>query len=179
MSFIMLWKVTGILEKPNYITVASKRPCFVINTVFHSSFSLIQTLLYPHLKSILVKIEALLSDSIKSAILGIGQQFLMVIPLRALQSMIGCKLLSCFFTKKNGAVIGLVDSQIYLFLSSSSIHMLREFLSTRENKQTLASLENIVSFTKSITQSYSFCNGILSDLFFENTFPYLCSHFST
>jgi len=31
-----------------------------------------QTLLYPHLKSILVKIEALLSDSIKSAILGIG-----------------------------------------------------------------------------------------------------------
>jgi len=28
--------------------------------------------LYPHLKSILVKIEALLSDSIKSAILGIG-----------------------------------------------------------------------------------------------------------
>jgi len=28
--------------------------------------------LYPHLKSILVKIEALLSDSIKSATLGIG-----------------------------------------------------------------------------------------------------------
>jgi len=31
-----------------------------------------QILLYPHLKSILVKIEALLSDSIKFAILGIG-----------------------------------------------------------------------------------------------------------
>jgi len=30
-----------------------------------------QTLLYPYLKSILVKIEALLSNSIKSTILGI------------------------------------------------------------------------------------------------------------
>jgi len=68
----MLWKVAGALEKPKYITAASKRPHLIINTVFHSSPSLMQTLLYPHLKSILVKIEALLSDSIKSAILGIG-----------------------------------------------------------------------------------------------------------
>jgi len=72
MSFIMLWKVAGALEKLKYIIVVSKRPCLVINAVFHSSSSLMQTLLYPHLKSILVKIEALLSDSIKSAILGIG-----------------------------------------------------------------------------------------------------------
>jgi len=72
MSFIMLWKVTGALEKPKYMTVASKRPHLVINAVFHSSPSLMRKLLYPHLKSILVKIEALLSDSIKSAILGIG-----------------------------------------------------------------------------------------------------------
>jgi len=71
-SFIMLWKVAGTLEKPNYITVASKRPRLVINTVFHLSSSLMQTLLYPYLKSILVKIEALLSDLIKSAILEIG-----------------------------------------------------------------------------------------------------------
>jgi len=68
----MLWKVTGILEKQKYIMVASKRPCLVINTVFYSSPSLMQTLLYSYLKSILVKIEALLSDSIKPAILGIG-----------------------------------------------------------------------------------------------------------
>jgi len=68
----MLWKVADTLEKPEYMTVASKRPYLVINTVFHSSPSLIRTLLYPHLKSILVKIEALLSDSIKLAILGIG-----------------------------------------------------------------------------------------------------------
>ena len=72
MSFIMLWKVAGALEKPKYMTVASKRPRLVINAVFHLSSSLMQTLLYPHLKSILVKIEALLSDSIKLAILEIG-----------------------------------------------------------------------------------------------------------
>jgi len=72
MSFIMLWKVAGALEKPKYMMVASKRPCLVINAVFYSSPSLMQTLLYLHLKSILVKIKALLSDSIKLAILGIG-----------------------------------------------------------------------------------------------------------
>ena len=70
-SFIMLWKIAGALEKPKYITVVSKRPHLVIYTVFHSFPSLMQTLLYSHLKSILVKIEALLSDSIKSAILEI------------------------------------------------------------------------------------------------------------
>jgi len=71
-SFIIFWKVAGALEKPKYMTVASKRPHLVINAIFHSSSSLMQTLLYSHLKSILVKIEALLSDSIKSAILEIG-----------------------------------------------------------------------------------------------------------
>ena len=70
--FIILWNVTSILENPKYITVASKRPCLVINAVFYLFSSLIQTLLYPYLRLILVKIEALLSDSIKSAILGIG-----------------------------------------------------------------------------------------------------------
>jgi len=71
-SFIILWNVTSVLENPEYITVASKRPCLMINAVFYSSLFLMQTLLYPHLKLILVKIEALLSDSIKLAILGIG-----------------------------------------------------------------------------------------------------------
>ena len=71
MLFIMLWKVAGILKKPKYIMVASKRSCFVINAIFYSSPSLMQTLLYSHLKLILVKIKALLSDSIKSAILEI------------------------------------------------------------------------------------------------------------
>jgi len=70
--FIILWNVASALENPKYITVASKRSRLVINAIFYSFLSLMQTLLYPHLKSILVKIEALLSDSIKSAILGIG-----------------------------------------------------------------------------------------------------------
>jgi len=70
-SFIILWNVAGALENPKYITVALKRPRLVINAVFYSFPFLIQALLYPYLKSILVKIEALLSDSIKLAILGI------------------------------------------------------------------------------------------------------------
>ena len=70
--FIILWNVAGALENPKCITAALKKPHLVINAVFHSSPSLMQTLLYPHLKSILVKIKALLSDSIKFAILGIG-----------------------------------------------------------------------------------------------------------
>ena len=156
--------------------VASKRPCLVMNTIFYSFPSLMQTLLYFYLKLILVKIEALLSNSIKSAILGIRQQFLIVILLRALQSIAGHKLSLYFFTKKNRAAIGLVDGWIYLFLSSSSIHISKEFLSTRESGQTLASLGSIVSSTKSITWSYSFYICILSDLFFENIFPYLYSY---
>jgi len=44
----------------------------MINAIFYSFSSLMQIFLYPYLKSILVKIEALLSDSIKLAILGIG-----------------------------------------------------------------------------------------------------------
>ena len=179
MLFIILWKVTGVLEKPKYIMVTSKRPCLVINTIFHLSPSLMQTLLYLYLKSILVKIKALLSDSIKLAILEIRQQFLIVIPLRALQSMTGYKLLLYFFTKKNRATIRLVDSWIYPFLSSSSIHMSREFLSAKESRQTLAGLGSIVPFTKSIAQSYGFYIGILSDLFFENTFPYSYSYSGT
>jgi len=48
--------------------------------------------------------------------------------------MTGHKLLSYFFTKKNGAVIGLVDGQIYPFLSFLSIHVSREFFFARENR---------------------------------------------
>jgi len=38
--FIILWNVTGTLENPKYIIVASKRPHLVINAVFYSSPSL-------------------------------------------------------------------------------------------------------------------------------------------
>src|SRR6202795_4940989 len=44
----MVWKVAGLFVNPKYITNGSKRPRFVRNTAFHSSPSLIRTLLYPH-----------------------------------------------------------------------------------------------------------------------------------
>jgi len=43
----------------------------------------------------------------------------------------------------------------------------------------LLALGSFVPSMKSIAWSYSFRNGILSDLCFENTFPYSCNHSST
>jgi hypothetical protein len=47
MKFIMVWKVAGELVSPKNITVSSNRPSLVMNAAFHSSPSLIITLLYP------------------------------------------------------------------------------------------------------------------------------------
>ena len=82
MLFIIAWKVAGALEKPKYMTVASNRPRFVMNAVFHSSPSRMRTLLYPQRTLNLVKTVALTSLSITSEIKGIGYAFLMVISLR-------------------------------------------------------------------------------------------------
>ena len=54
MTFIILWKVAGELVRPKNITVGSNSPWGVRNAAFHSSPSLIQMLLYPHLMSNLV-----------------------------------------------------------------------------------------------------------------------------
>ena len=56
--FIIFWKVAGAFANPKYMTLAWKRPSFVTKAVFHSSPSLMRTLLYPHLRSILVNIDA-------------------------------------------------------------------------------------------------------------------------
>src|SRR5258708_40194105 len=53
--FIIIWKVAGELVSPKNITVGSKSPSGVRNAAFHSSPSLIRTLLYPHRMSNLVK----------------------------------------------------------------------------------------------------------------------------
>jgi hypothetical protein len=53
--FIMVWKVVGLLVRPNYMTSGSKRPQFVWNTAFHSLPSQIWTSLYPQHTSSLVK----------------------------------------------------------------------------------------------------------------------------
>jgi len=47
----MFWKVAGELHKPKYMTRGSKSPRLVLNAAFHSSPSLILTLLYPHRRS--------------------------------------------------------------------------------------------------------------------------------
>src|SRR6267154_496535 len=55
MSFIMVWKVAGLLVRPKNITRGLKSPRLVRNATFHSSPSLTRTLLYPHRTSSLVK----------------------------------------------------------------------------------------------------------------------------
>ncbi|KIJ48737.1 hypothetical protein M422DRAFT_162471, partial [Sphaerobolus stellatus SS14] len=45
MSFIIVWKVAGLLVSPKNITKGSNSPLLVLNAAFHSSPSLIRTLL--------------------------------------------------------------------------------------------------------------------------------------
>ena len=53
--FIIVWNVAGELVSPKNITRGSNNPLLVRNAAFHSSPSLIRTLLYPHCTSSLVK----------------------------------------------------------------------------------------------------------------------------
>src|SRR5712671_6215454 len=55
MAFIIAWKVAGELVIPKNMTVGSYNPSFVMKAAFHSSPSLIRTLLYPQQTSNLVK----------------------------------------------------------------------------------------------------------------------------
>lgn len=57
----MVWKVAGLLVRLKNMTRGSNRPQFIRNAAFHSFPSLIQTLLYLHLTSSLVKNQALQS----------------------------------------------------------------------------------------------------------------------
>src|SRR5882724_12377161 len=54
----------GLLVRPKNMTRGSTRPWFVQKAAFHSSLSLILTLLYPHRTSSLVKCFTLASDTI-------------------------------------------------------------------------------------------------------------------
>src|SRR5712675_2944405 len=55
MAFIMAWKVAGELVIPKNMTVGLYNPSFVMKAAFHSSPSLICTLLYPQRTLNLVK----------------------------------------------------------------------------------------------------------------------------
>ena len=62
MSFIMVWKVAGLLVRLKNMTRGLKRPQFVQKAAFHSSPSLIHMLLYPQHTSSFVKYLALESE---------------------------------------------------------------------------------------------------------------------
>ena len=62
MSFIMVWKVAGLLVRLKNMTRGSMRPQFVQKVAFHSSPSLIHTLLYPQCTSSFIKYLALESE---------------------------------------------------------------------------------------------------------------------
>ena len=68
MLFIILWNVSGKLHSPKYITCGSNNPLFIKNEAFYLSSSLIHTLLYPQIKSSLLKNFASFSLSITSLI---------------------------------------------------------------------------------------------------------------
>ena len=75
---IIFWNVAGELHILKNITVGSKFFLLVLNAAFHSSPSLIQTLLYPHWISSLVKYFNPWSLSMMSEINGSGEAFLIV-----------------------------------------------------------------------------------------------------
>ena len=74
---IISWKATGELHRPKYITNSSNSPLFVLKAAFHSSPSLILTLLYLHWILSLVKYIAPLTLSINSWIRGSEYLFLL------------------------------------------------------------------------------------------------------
>jgi len=85
--FINLIKVLGALVSPEGITRHSYEPYLILNAVFHSSPSLILIWWYLFLKSILENTQAPCNSSRRSSNLEIGCSYLIVILLRALQSV--------------------------------------------------------------------------------------------
>ena len=78
MSFIMVWKVAGLLVIPKNIIRDSKRLRLVQKTAFHSSLDLMHTLLKPHQTSSFVKYLALRSWETSLEIRGRGYLFLTI-----------------------------------------------------------------------------------------------------
>src|SRR5882672_10381344 len=71
----MVWKVAGLLVRPKNITRGSKSPRFVRKAAFHSSPSLMWTLLYPHQTLSLVKYCTSRSQVMRSELSGSGYAF--------------------------------------------------------------------------------------------------------
>src|SRR6266567_8394098 len=78
MVFIIIWNVAGELVRPKNITVGLNSPSGIRNAAFHSSPSLMRTLLYPHLTLNLVNSMHPLRQSIVWGISGDTFRFFFV-----------------------------------------------------------------------------------------------------
>ena len=74
----MVWNVAEEFVRPKNMTLGSNRPWFVINTAFHSSPSLMRTLLYPQRISNLENSDAPWTHEMSSLMSGRGYLLLMV-----------------------------------------------------------------------------------------------------
>ena len=83
MSFIMVWKIAGLLVIPKNITQGLNRPQLVQKATFHLSLGLIQMLLKPQWTSSLVKYLAPQSWEMSWEMSGRGYLFLIVMELSA------------------------------------------------------------------------------------------------
>src|SRR5713101_5708436 len=107
-SFIMAWKVAGELVKPKNITQGSNMPWLVLNVAFHSSPSLIRTLLYPQWTSNLVKRDVSWSLSMTSDMRGSGYWFQMVLLFSGVQWI--------NFTIVSGVSVGFQVNSVVIFV---------------------------------------------------------------
>ena len=78
-SFMSCMKVFDTLVNPKGMTNHSYNPSLILETLFHSSPSLMQILWYPLFKYVFVKYSALLKLSMISSILGNRNLYLIVI----------------------------------------------------------------------------------------------------
>ena len=81
MSFIIVWKVAGLLVILKNITKGSNKPRLVWKAAFHLSLGLMRTLLKPQQISSLVKYFAPWSCDMSSEISGRGYLFMTIMEL--------------------------------------------------------------------------------------------------
>ena len=139
-SFIIVWKLVGLLVIPKNIIKGSNNLQLVWNMAFHSSPGLIHILLKPQQTLSLVKYFALQSYNTSSEIRGRGYLFLIVMVLRDWQSWTRQSKLFFFLMKKTGAAMGDLEGQIYLVHNFSSRKTSSSFCSTGDREYTLDNL---------------------------------------
>src|SRR5437588_5327158 len=110
---IIVWKVAGELVRPKNMTRHSNNPLLVLKAVFHSSPSLMRTLLYPHLMLSLVNHFFLTNLVLRSVMRGNGYVLRIVQLLSVGWPCTVRKLASFLLTEKKGDGKGLFDRLVY------------------------------------------------------------------